>query len=212
MIARVLTALLLVVAGAAEAGETLDRVRKTGVLNDLTISEYPPFGFINAENRLDGFDVDVAKAVADRLGVTLKLATPGWETIVSGRWHGRWDVCICSMSPTPERAKVLTSRHATTARRPSSSYTRTRRRSARPRIFPASASASAWAPHMSATWRRPWSSTAASRSTFRSMTSSPWPATKPSFSATWRWDPASGSTRSSPISPRPRATSPRPAS
>jgi polar amino acid transport system substrate-binding protein len=107
MIARALAALLLVLAGTAEAGETLDRVRKTGVLNNLAISDYPPFGFINAENQLDGFDIDVAKAVAERLGVTLKLATPGWETIVSGRWHERWDVCICSMSPTPERAKVL---------------------------------------------------------------------------------------------------------
>jgi polar amino acid transport system substrate-binding protein len=77
------------------------------VLNDLVISDYPPFGFINDRNELDGFDVDVAKAVADRLGAALKLAVPGWETIVSGRWHGRWDVCICSMSPTAERAKVL---------------------------------------------------------------------------------------------------------
>jgi polar amino acid transport system substrate-binding protein len=91
----------------ARAGETLDRVRKSGVLNDLTISYYPPFGFLNDDNELDGFDVDVAKAVAEKLGVQLKLSAPGWETIVSGRWRGRWDICICSMSPTAERAKVL---------------------------------------------------------------------------------------------------------
>ncbi len=106
---RLLIGLLLLscLTARAEGGETLDRVRKTGVLNDLTISYYPPFGFINDRNELDGFDIDVAKAVADKLGVTLKLATPGWETIVSGRWRGRWDVCICSMSPTDDRAKVL---------------------------------------------------------------------------------------------------------
>jgi polar amino acid transport system substrate-binding protein len=91
----------------ARAGETLERVRKSGVLNDLTISYYPPFGFLNDNNELDGFDVDVAKAVAEKLGVQLKLAAPGWETIVSGRWRGRWDICICSMSPTEDRAKVL---------------------------------------------------------------------------------------------------------
>jgi polar amino acid transport system substrate-binding protein len=100
-------ALALCLTAQARAGETLDRVRTTGVLNDLVISDYPPFGFINERNELDGFDVDVARAVADRLGVTLKLATPGWETIVSGRWQGRWDVCICSMSPTADRAKAL---------------------------------------------------------------------------------------------------------
>lgn len=98
---------MLLCAPCAYAGHTLDRVRRSGVLNDVLVESYPPFGFIDANNQLAGFDVDVAKAFAARLGVTLKLATPGWETVLSGRWQGRWDVCICSMSPTEERAKVL---------------------------------------------------------------------------------------------------------
>jgi len=89
------------------AGATLDRVKRSGVLNDVLIDTYPPFSFIDANNELAGFDVDVARAFAAKLGVTLKIATPGWETIVAGRWLGRWDICICSMSPTNERAKVL---------------------------------------------------------------------------------------------------------
>jgi polar amino acid transport system substrate-binding protein len=76
-------------------------------LNDVVIDYYPPFGFINDKNELAGFDIDVARALAGRLGLKLKLSTPGWETIVAGRWRGRWDLCICSMSPTEERAKVL---------------------------------------------------------------------------------------------------------
>ena len=100
-------ALMLVGVPITHAGTTLDRVKRTGVLNDVLVETYPPFGFIDADNQLAGFDVDVAKAFAARLGVTLKLATPGWETILSGRWQGRWDICICSMSPTEERAKVL---------------------------------------------------------------------------------------------------------
>jgi polar amino acid transport system substrate-binding protein len=91
----------------ASAGATLDRVKKSGILNDVLVNTYPPFGFIDGDNELAGFDVDVARAFAAKLGATLKLATPGWETIVSGRWQGRWDICICSMSPTDERAKVL---------------------------------------------------------------------------------------------------------
>jgi polar amino acid transport system substrate-binding protein len=100
-------ALLLACVPLSHAGTTLERVKRTGVLNDVLVESYPPFGFIDADNQLAGFDVDVAKAFAARLGVTLKLATPGWETIMSGRWQGRWDICICSMSPTEERAKVL---------------------------------------------------------------------------------------------------------
>ncbi len=93
--------------GKVHAGETLTRVKRTGVLQDVLVDNYPPFGFIDDRNQLAGFDVDVARAVAKRLGVQLKLATPGWETISAGHWHGRWDICICSMSPTHERAQVL---------------------------------------------------------------------------------------------------------
>ncbi|KAA9000620.1 transporter substrate-binding domain-containing protein [Affinibrenneria salicis] len=92
---------------AAHGGETLDRVTHTGVMRNVLLNNYPPFGFIDDNNQLAGFDVDVARAVAERLGVRLELITPGWETIVSGRWQGRWDTCICSMTPNSERAKVL---------------------------------------------------------------------------------------------------------
>ena len=106
---RVLVALLAlgVLAPGVRAGETLDRVRHSGILQDVLVDDYPPFGFINNQNQLAGFDVDVAQAIAHKLGVQLRMATPGWETIAAGRWHGRWDICVCSMSPTPERGRVL---------------------------------------------------------------------------------------------------------
>lgn len=109
MPSRALAGLLLILTctGHAWAGTTLERVKHSRVLKDVLVNTYPPFGFIDADNQLAGFDVDVARAVAAKLGVTLSLATPRWETIVSGRWQGRWDICICSMSPTAERAKVL---------------------------------------------------------------------------------------------------------
>src|ERR1700722_20710346 len=106
---RVLVALLAlgVLAPVVRAGETLDRVRHSGILQDVLVDDYPPFGFINNQNQLAGFDVDVAQAIAHKLGVQLRMATPGWETIAAGRWHGRWDICVCSMSPTPERGRGL---------------------------------------------------------------------------------------------------------
>lgn len=91
----------------AKAGATLDRVRSSGQVVDILIAEYPPFGFINAQNQLDGFDVDVARAFAAKLGVKLKIETPAWESIISGRWAGRWDVAIASATPTDERARVV---------------------------------------------------------------------------------------------------------
>ena len=105
-------ALLLLMAAStflstAWAGATLERVKRTGVITNVIVNTYPPFGFIDANNQLAGFDVDVAKAFAAHLGVKLALQTPSWDTVVAGHWQGRWDICICSMSPSAERAKVL---------------------------------------------------------------------------------------------------------
>lgn len=91
----------------AWAGTTLDRVQHSGVVTNVLINNYPPFSYIDSNNDLAGFDVDVARAFATQLGVKLRLQTPGWETIVAGHWQGRWDICICSLSPTDERARVL---------------------------------------------------------------------------------------------------------
>jgi polar amino acid transport system substrate-binding protein len=91
----------------AHAEGTLERIKAEGVLRNAVVNDYPPFSFINAENKLEGFDIDIAQAVADKLGVKLETVTPGWEAIVSGQWSERWDLSIGSMTPTAARAEVL---------------------------------------------------------------------------------------------------------
>jgi polar amino acid transport system substrate-binding protein len=92
---------------AGVAGETLDRVMKNKVLVEVTDQAYPPFSYIDETGEVVGFDVDVSKEIAKRLGVEYKVETPSWEIIVAGNWNGRWDICVCSMTPTKERAEVL---------------------------------------------------------------------------------------------------------
>ena len=53
------------------------------------------------------FDVDVAKAVADGLGVDICFATPDWDLITAGSWGDRWDISIGSMTATLTRAEAL---------------------------------------------------------------------------------------------------------
>ncbi|MCW8277363.1 transporter substrate-binding domain-containing protein [Pseudomonas sp. PCH199] len=98
---------LLFASSAAVAGQTLDRITQSKQLVGVLMESYPPFSFLNEQNQLDGFDVDIAKAVADKLGVKLKLETPSWEVIAAGQWRGRYDVCICSMTPSAARAQVF---------------------------------------------------------------------------------------------------------
>lgn len=98
---------LFAVASQAHAGATLDRVESRKEMVNVLMESYPPFSFLNDQNQLDGFDVDVAKAVAEKLGVKLRLETPSWDVIAAGRWSGRYDVCICSMTPSNARAEVF---------------------------------------------------------------------------------------------------------
>jgi polar amino acid transport system substrate-binding protein len=103
-----IAATLLGCAGSsAMAGETLDRVMANGKLVLAVDAEYPPFSYLDDNNEMAGFDVDVAREFANRLGVELEVVTPGWDVITAGNWAGRWDICIGSMTPTAARAEVV---------------------------------------------------------------------------------------------------------
>ncbi|MCG8358362.1 MAG: transporter substrate-binding domain-containing protein [Kiloniellales bacterium] len=95
------------ISGSAVAGEVLDRVMSQKRLVLSSDAAYPPQSFMNESNEMDGFDVDVAKEIAKRLGAELEIVTPAWEVITAGNWGGRWDVSVGSMTPTEARAKVL---------------------------------------------------------------------------------------------------------
>ncbi|MGC1504497.1 MAG: transporter substrate-binding domain-containing protein [Sulfitobacter sp.] len=94
-------------ASVAQAGEVLDKVMAEKTMTVATNSEYPPASFLNSKGEFEGYDVDVAKEVAKRMGVEAKFINPAWEAITSGKWGGRWQAAIGSMTPTPERAEVL---------------------------------------------------------------------------------------------------------
>jgi polar amino acid transport system substrate-binding protein len=100
-------ALSSALASGAGAGEVLDRVTKTKTLTMSSDPAYPPQSFLNAKNEFEGFDIDVGREIAKRLGAELKVVTPAWEVITAGNWGDRWDISVGSMTPTSERARVL---------------------------------------------------------------------------------------------------------
>jgi polar amino acid transport system substrate-binding protein len=100
-------ALTAALAWPAGAGEVLDRVTKTKTLTMSSDPAYPPQSFLNDKNEFEGFDIDVGREIAKRLGAELKIVTPAWEVITAGNWGSRWDVSVGSMTPTSQRARVL---------------------------------------------------------------------------------------------------------
>jgi polar amino acid transport system substrate-binding protein len=87
--------------------DLLDQVMAAGKLVVSADPDYPPQSFTDEADELVGFDIDVAKEVARRLGVEIEFVTPDWDMITAGYWGGHWDVSIGSVTPTEARAKVL---------------------------------------------------------------------------------------------------------
>lgn len=103
----VVSALALTLATAAQAGVTLDRVTSKKEMVVATNSGWPPQSFLNDNNELAGFDVDVAREIGKRLGVEVRFETPDWATLTGGRWQGRYDLGVGSVTPTKARAQVI---------------------------------------------------------------------------------------------------------
>jgi polar amino acid transport system substrate-binding protein len=94
--------------GQEEPNDLLASIQERGTLRVATDPQYPPQSAFNEETgEWEGFDIDVATEIAERLGVEIEFVTPGWEQIIAGGWQDRWDASVGSMTVTPERDEVL---------------------------------------------------------------------------------------------------------
>jgi cystine transport system substrate-binding protein len=85
-------------------GTTLKDVQDKGVLTIGTEGTYPPFDFHqNGNGDLTGYDVDIAKAVAAKLGVKPQFEETQWDAMFAGLDAGRFDMIADQVSITPER-------------------------------------------------------------------------------------------------------------
>ncbi len=94
-------------AAPAAADDLLAEVLKNGVIRVSTDANYEPQSFLNPQGEFIGFDVDVAKEIAKRLGVEAEFVTPDWDLITAGNWGGQWDMSVGSMTVTTAREQVL---------------------------------------------------------------------------------------------------------
>ncbi len=93
--------------GGSSGGDLLSDIQKRGKLRISTDPNYEPQSFLDAEGNFTGFDVDVAREIAKRLGVEAEFVTPDWDVITAGNWAGQWDISVGSMTVTTARQKVL---------------------------------------------------------------------------------------------------------
>ena len=98
-----ISALALFAATAASAQSNLNLL-KDGELRILTNPIYPPMEFVNPETgTIDGFDVDLANAIAKKLNLTTVFVTSAFQELQSGLQTGRADMIISGMSDNVKR-------------------------------------------------------------------------------------------------------------
>jgi len=81
---------------------------KAGTLTFLSDTTYPPQESIDpATNKPVGFDVDVANAIAAKMGLTATVTTADFSTIIDALLAHKGDAIISAMSITPDRSKKV---------------------------------------------------------------------------------------------------------
>lgn len=100
-----LTATALLALSACGSGDEAKLLNDGEVVIAMS-GEFKPFSHFE-NNKLTGFDHDIAVAIADELELELKTETAAFDTLIQGVKSKRYDVLIASMTPTEERDKAV---------------------------------------------------------------------------------------------------------
>ena len=81
----------------------LEDIQNAGVIKVGVEGTYQPYTYHDEDGNLTGFDVDVAKAIAEKLGVEVDFTEADWDSLLAGIDSGRIDTVINAVSVTDER-------------------------------------------------------------------------------------------------------------
>ena len=89
---------------ASGGSDMLQRINDGGTINVGTEGTYPPFTYHDQSGELTGYDVEVTRAVADKLGVDVEFKETQWDAMLAGLDSKRFDMVANQVSlTTPER-------------------------------------------------------------------------------------------------------------
>lgn len=82
--------------------------KTTTKIRVATDATWAPFESVNEQTKeIEGFDIDLFKAIAEKAGIEVEFVNVAWEPLLAGMAQGTYDAAISSISITEDRAKVM---------------------------------------------------------------------------------------------------------
>ena len=107
-IIAILLANSIMAGGKKEEASQLDQLGRIMEKGEITIAmegTWAPWTYHNEKDELVGYDVEVGKAISDKLGVKAVFVEGEWDGLLAGLDAGRYDIMINGVDYTEERAK-----------------------------------------------------------------------------------------------------------
>lgn len=80
----------------------------SGGITMATQAAYPPFGYMDTDGQtIVGFDIDLANAIADKLGVEIEVVNTSFDAIIPSLQAKKVDMAMASIGDTKEREEVI---------------------------------------------------------------------------------------------------------
>lgn len=102
-----LTSLLFVATSNTAFADELASLKEKGVMSIAMSGDFPPFNFVNEKNEVVGFDPDIGREIAKRMGMKVEIVTTQWAGILAGLLAEKYDSIVGSMSITEKRKRVV---------------------------------------------------------------------------------------------------------
>ena len=93
--------------GAAAAGsDLLSTIQSRGTLIVALEGAWQPWSYHDESDTLVGYDVEVSRAIAEKLGVEPEYVESDWDSLFAGMDAGRYDLVCNGVEVTDERSKT----------------------------------------------------------------------------------------------------------
>lgn len=94
-----------------EGNDRLAQIKEKGYIELCTEPYFAPFEYVDptktGDDQYQGMDMEVAKYIADKIGVELKITALDFTAVLAGVADGKYDFAISAIAYSPERAEAM---------------------------------------------------------------------------------------------------------